>query len=411
MSANERNFHLKEVNHQELLQVLLSFFGHAEVKPQGYRYQRDGTDFFLDIQLDPAGKIVEINPSKEFPSQELTKLGSKIKEVLIDNQSPGISQIVAFSSERVEGYFRYKDLFQIIPVPDTAPKPEVLVADHPFLLQFSYTSCPDIAIDSTRWSKKSTVYIRLLNLFSNVPFTLGSRYIRFSWTLDTKDPNNPTSEWRQEGYVYRGLSGKMDKYTSIEKLQPIKQIPYQKYYSELPAISSRPLKFPDNLENSFDLAFGLNEQDWKRFFMACSWYYQAQAIWRESNSSSFVALVSAIECLIDKPERCLDCGQTITEGIEKCDHCGQPRYRVTKKFREFLEKYVPFLEERFSKERKLLYEVRSKLSHGLNLLVRDLEPWYIIMDVRAEEQDTLQRNLYFITRTAIYNWLWNRGKG
>lgn len=410
MSTKERNFHLMEVNHKELLQIMLIFFGRAESKPKGYRYQKDGTDYFLEVQLDRTGKIVKISPSKAFPSEELSNIESKIKETLINNQVPGIGQIVAFSSEKVEGYFRYKDLFQIIPIPDIAPKPEVMVADHPFLLQFSYIACPNMTIDSMRRSEKSTVYINLLNLFSNVRITSGSRYARFSWIMNTEDPNNWTSEWRQEGYTYKGFSGKIDQYTPIDKFPLIKQILHQKYYLGLPVITSRPLKFPDNLEKSFDLALSLNGQDWEKFFMACSWYYQTEAIWGESNSSSFLALVNAIECLTEKPEKCPECGQTITEGIERCNSCSQPKYRVTKKFKKFLEKYVPFLEKRFSKEKKLLYEVRSKLSHGLNLLIRDLEPWYFMMNIQAEEQYDLQRNLNFITRTAIYNWLWNRGK-
>lgn len=302
----------------------------------------------------------------------------------------------------------------MIPIPDIAPKPEVMVAFHPFLLQFSYISCPYTSIDDMRRSEKSTVYIRLLNLFSNVRINSGSRYARFSWIMNTDDPNNLTSEWRREGYIYKGFSRKIDQYTPIDKFQLIKQIPHQEYYNyyyfRLPILTSKPLKFPDNLEESFDLALSLNRQDWKKFFMACSWYYQAEAIERESSSSSFIALVNAIECLTEKPERCTECGQTITEGIEKCKFCSQLKYRVTKKFKEFLEKYVPFLEKQFPKEKKLLYEVRSKLSHGLNLLIRDLNPWYFIMSVQIEEQDDLQRNLNFITRTAIYNWLRNRGK-
>jgi len=399
MSVNKDNFHLKEVNHQDLFQVLLSFFGQSKgIKPRGYRYQKNGVDFFLDVQLDKAGKIARINPSKGFPSEELSKIESKIKETLINNQNLGIAQVVGFSSERVEGYFRYKDSFQIIPVPDNAPKPEVLVADHPFLLQFSYISCPDITIDNIHRSHKSNVYIRLLNLFSNSLISLGSRYARFSWTMDTKDPNNWTSEWRQEGYTYKGFSGKIDEYIPVENFQPIKRIPYRDYYSRPPAISLGPLEFPDNLEKSFDLAFSLNSQEWKRFFMACSWYYQSIDIWQESNSSAFIALVNAIECLIDKPKK----------ELEKCECCGQPKYNVTKKFKEFLKNYTPFLEKEFPKEKELIYNVRSKLSHGLDLLMRDLEPWYFIQNIRAEEQDILQRNLYFITRIAIYNWLWNR---
>lgn len=90
MSKKERIFHIREVNHQELLQILLSFFGNTESKPKGYRYQIDGTDFFLEVQLDPTGKIVKIRPSKAFPGEELSKIGTKIKEILINNQIPGI---------------------------------------------------------------------------------------------------------------------------------------------------------------------------------------------------------------------------------------------------------------------------------------------------------------------------------
>lgn len=416
MGTKEKIFHLSEVNHQELLEILASFFGRAESKPKGYRYQKDGTDYFLEVQLDATGKIVKISPSKAFPGEELSNIESKIKETLINNQSPGIGQIIAFSTKKVEGYFRYKDLFQIIPVPDIAPKPGgVLVAFHPFLLQFSYIYCTNTWVDTMRRFKNSMVYIRLLNLFSNVRITSGTRYARFFWIMNTDDRNNLTSEWKREGYIYKGLSGNIDQYTPIDKFQLIKQIPHQEYYNyydhfRLPILTSKPLKFPDNLEESFDLALSLNSQDWEKFFMACSWYYQAEAIERESSSSSFIALVNAIECLTEKPERCPECGQTITEGIEKCKFCSQPKYRVTKKFKNFLEKYVPFLEKRFPKERKLLYEIRSKLSHGLNLLLRDLNPWYFGMSIQIEEQDDLQRRLNFITRTAIYNWLRNREK-
>ncbi|GAG59669.1 unnamed protein product, partial [marine sediment metagenome] len=177
--------------------------------------------------------------------------------------------------------------------------------------------------------------------------------------MNTDDPNNLTSGWEREGYIYKGFSGKIDQYTPIDKFQLIKQIPHQKsynyYYFRLPTLTSEPLKFPDNLEESFDLALSLNMQDWKKFFMACSWYYQAESIERESSSSSFIVLVNAIECLTEKPDRCPECDQTITEGIEKCKFCSQPKYRVTKKFKEFLEKYVPFLEKQFPKEKKLLY--------------------------------------------------------
>jgi hypothetical protein len=393
----EHNFHLKEINHQELLMALLSFFGHCEgIGPRGYRYKKDSVDFFLDVQLDKAGKIAKINPSNGFPCGELNKIENKIKEILIDNQILKIGEKVGFAPQRLEGCFRYKDLFQIIPVPDAAPNPpKMMLEGHPFLLQFSYTSCPNMLINLARQKEKSTIYVMLLNLFSNVGITLGPRYARFFWTVCEREPNNVTSEWKCEGYSYKSFPRKTDEYTPIDNFSPIRRVPYENYYKPLAKISNL-LDFPDNLEKSFDLAFSLNPEDWKKIFTACSWYYQATDIWKESNSSAFIALVSAIECLIDKPKK------------EVCKYCGQQKYGVTKGFKEFLKKYTPSFERQFPREKELIYKVRSSLSHGLDMLMRDIEPWYFATNVRAEEQDTLQRNLSFIARTAIYNWLWNR---
>ena len=341
------------------------------------------------------GNITKINPSKGFPDRELNRIESKIKEILIDNQNPKVGEKVVFAPQRIEGYFRYKDLFQIIPVPATAPKPKVMVADHPSVFQFSYISCPDMMTELARQNEKLTIYIRLLNLFLNVGITSGSRYTRFFWAIEG-EPNNFTSEWKQEGYIYKSYPRKKDKYTAIEDFQPVRCIHYKDYYSRPSFITSNPLEFPDNLENSFNLALNLNSTNWKKFFMACSWYYQARNFCNESDSSGFLALVNAIECLVDE------------ERIETCESCGQPKYSLTKRFKKFLKKYVPFSQKQFPKEIMLIYGIRSELSHGIDLLMRDLQPWHFAVNTRAEEQDNLRRNLFFITRIAIYNWLWDR---
>lgn len=404
MSLEDR-FHLKEVNHQELLLVLLSFFGECMGTEKGYRYP-ENEKVFLDVQLDnKSGKVIQVNPSKEFPCEEIDKIETRIKEGLIDNQIHQIYESVGFSGERVEGYFRYKfqdKEFQVIPVPDTAPKPKVLMADHPFLLQFSYIFSPDPYVNSARRQQKLSIYIRLLNLLSNSGITLG--HMRSFWAICDKDRRNLTSEWKESGYICERFPRKSDEYTPVDNFLPIRRVSYKDYYSYSrswpSAISSGHLEFPDNLEESFDQAFGLSSEDWQRFFMACSWYYQSTNIQQESFSSAFMALINAIECLIDKPEK-----------EERCSCCGQLKYSVAKRFNEFLKKHVPFLETAFPEEEKLIYKVRSKLTHGHDLLIQDLEPWAFILNTKADRQeDILQRKLCFITRTAIYSWLWSRGK-
>jgi hypothetical protein len=61
--------------------------------------------------------------------------------------------------------------------------------------------------------------------------------------------------------------------------------------------------------------------------------------------------------------------------------------------------------DKFPKEKKTIYHFRSLLAHGSELLQEDLEPWNFMMEAKANEQRTLQYNLFSIVGVAIYNWL------
>jgi hypothetical protein len=116
-----------------------------------------------------------------------------------------------------------------------------------------------------------------------------------------------------------------------------------------------------------------------------------------------MALITALECLTEKSATCPECSSPIKDEIETCDKCGEPKYRLARNFKEFLERYVPSIDE-YPTEKKLMYKVRSQLTHGLSLLNRDLEPGTWISS-RQQEEDELHQNVRFITLVAIYNWL------
>lgn len=400
-------FFLDKVDHQELMDVLLTYFKSASTFDGGNRCRLSGTAHFLEVYVDKKGTINKVVSSKRFPIKNLEEIRSLIFNTLISNQKRAVGQIIGFCDEKVEGTFRYKDLFQIVPVPKIAPQPQVSVADHPFRLQFSYNSSSHSMTDSKRRTEKATVYVRLLNLLSKRRITFDSGFVEFNWVMETKNPKKWTAEWRQGGYTYKGLSGRTKRYSYLKRFRPIALVPSKKYYSERQVRGTGALQFPNNLSKSIDLAFSLDKKDWGQFYMACSWYSQAEDIWQRSNSSSFIAMVSAIECLIDKPEQCPECDQTITVALGKCSSCKKPIYRLTQNFKNFLRKYVSFIDQ-FPNEKKVLYDVRSKLSHGLDLFSRDLQPWNFMIDVKTQEEAALQRNLHFIVSTAIYKWLWAR---
>src|SRR5207248_11149297 len=143
-----------------------------------------------------------------------------------------------------------------------------------------------------------------------------------------------------------GLKGTLDDFSSVEGINPIDRVPNQTYYDKFPFRTLTPLTFPDNLEQSLDRAFVLDKPTWRKFFMACSWYAQYRHTWEESHSSAFIALVTALECLAQEKEVCRTCIQPPLENEEDiCSSCGQPRYRVTTHFKNFLKKYFPFIDQ------------------------------------------------------------------
>ena len=388
----KNKFYLSKVNHLELSQVLLSYFGQSDGDTRTQKYvKKDEPECFLEVLYDSYSRIVKITPSPKLNSERIKEISNMIKERLVKNQKPAIGQEVCYSvHKKVNGYFRYKDLFQIIPVPLFAPQPSFIAADFPFLLQFRYISCPDLMIDSIRKNRQFMEIISFLHFFSQGRLHGRSRYAEFSWVLKTDDPQNWTSEWKQLGYTYKGFSGKIDSFTPITNIPPIEREPYRNYYDWRKGGRLDSLTLPDNLEASLDRAFNLDEKERSKFFRACIWYYIAHTIWKISHSVSYLALITAAESLIRR----------IKEPI--CEECGRPIFQTTKEFNNFLRKYVPNINEMVEKYN--FFGIRSGLSHGGKLFKRDIDPMSFMSTISFEEE-MLQREMFGIAFTAIYNWL------
>lgn len=402
----DKYLHLDEVDLWELMNVLLYHFSRAQnPTPFITKYQREDSPHSLELRTKEDGQIEKVIFSDGFPREQLEQIDQKIKDSLLTTDHQ-IGADILFCRERITGYFRYKDLFQIIPVPDNAPMPEVGLRDYPFLLQFMYTKSNDVVIDYSRRREKAVIYTRLLNLLLNQRVRLLRNNAQAYWTLNvTESPTKMSSSYRQEGYTFEGFSFVPANFTVMSGEDEIEKVPFQEYYTSK-GVTFNPLKIPDDLERSLDYIFSLTPQDYDRFFRACTWYEKGQLIWEETPSSSFVAMVSAIEALIGEKTCCKSCGQDISESLLTCVKCKQSRYQSTKNFKEFIAKYVSDL-DLMPKEAALLYTMRSSLVHGAKLLQQDLRPWSF-MNPAHQNESQIQRNLFHITGIAIYKWLWSR---
>jgi len=51
-----------------------------------------------------------------------------------------VAQDIAIADHGVTGSYRYAEKFQILPMPNAAPKQHVLMGDHPLVLEVAYSS-------------------------------------------------------------------------------------------------------------------------------------------------------------------------------------------------------------------------------------------------------------------------------
>src|SRR5262249_36517836 len=145
---------------------------------------------------------------------------------------------------------------------------------------------------------------------------------------------------------------------------PLEKRGFLEYYSQPHRSAMDRLEVPDTLEASLDRIGALDEGERRQFAIALAWIEHSSHFGRTSTTAIYPALGIALEALL-----------AVSEPMP-CDACGQPRYAVTLRFREFLEAHVPGLEQH-REVREALYKTRSQVVHGQHLFRMDLEPWHV----------------------------------
>jgi len=383
------------VKHSELLTVLHSFFKFV-TNPLPGRARRFGDQnqgSYLDVHFNNDGTIQTING--KLSDADTKALVVQIRSTLVDNQEEDIGRTICFSLyEAVRGFYRYKDVFQIVPIPKDAPHASMILADHPFVLESKYVSCPDQMIDTNRHIEAAAQLARILNTFCNTAVSARSVYVRYFWGIF--DDKELSSRWTQEGYVYGGFPpGHREGFSSTEGIPPIRLFPAAEYYDELFFPRDHSLALPDEIDRYLDKVFSLTGSDANAFEIASIWFAQVKELWPRASSSALVAVVSGIEALLEK-------------NSEICRECGQLKFGINKKFKDFLKTYVPGVVEQFPEAFKAIYETRSQLAHGKLALMADRRRWNYLGDPLQQWEGRFQRNVYRITATALRNWVLSR---
>lgn len=342
---------------------------------------------------------------------------------------------IIFSDKPLNMWYRYKDIFQVIPAPDKAKKPPVIIGHYPLILELSYESdlrpkrgdlfwyrdvweheyfeelkkksnedqLNELLQKSGLWTesyRKSAIVDELnylLTLFTNHTFFLyRTKNPEFSWfaPMEKEFEDIKESLWGQQWYSIDGFDKKISEF-SIPVTKKADMIPIEKYYNPLNrayfAGSDNQIQFPDRLDELFDRYFSMEQDKKKVFFTSCYLYCKARELKNICGSLALIALVSAIETIMNYG----------VKSKEKCNECGAPRLQITKRFKDFIIEYGS---PNLKKIAGLLYKFRSKISHNGNLLSEDLyDIGFFVGDINKHE--LLVESAPEVTQVVILNWL------
>ena len=216
----------------------------------------------------------------------------------------------------MQGFWRgEKSGVQILPAHPEAPDTNIEVAQHPFILEFPIQGCTRVAIINHRRIRELKKLILLLNAILAGRTNLPARQQQYFWAW-TGSVERPECKWLNNFYWAR-LGDAVQEEPSPVAGQPAQVLEAEEYFSTVKGPDGLGLRVPSDLDEWICRYRQLPADRREEFDRAAFWLDMASREWDVSISSSFTALVSVIESLINERGR-----------------------GSTSRFHAFLEKYV-----------------------------------------------------------------------
>jgi hypothetical protein len=387
-------FHAAEVEEAELAHVLLSHFQTAtQINLRETTYPGHQTDYALKLTYGKKSELIQIAPGPRLSDRDVATIQRRVENELLTSTGTQVGREVFFAHMPVKGYFRYRDRFQIRPMPDGSPQPDSPDAEHPFLLEYQFpTSTSSMIQHMRRRVRARELHLVLAGLLEGSIRWLDGTF-RHHWVLL---PPPPEDEWmwktayRQEMYIWSQTDPDANNFSSTDHLPRLTEVDPQTYYTR--SGIGPDVMVPSSFETLLDRYYVLAKPDRERFLRACYWFQHSWIVHSYSRSASFTALMCAVEALI-LPET----------GAALCPTCRRPQNKgPTRLFAEFVDRFAPG--DSISKaDRRQFYKIRSRLSHGGGLLSSDME-WFRPLHRAAEEWGNSYA-AWHLVRTVLVNWL------
>ena len=369
-------------------------------------------------------KIVAIERGVAFDATEWDQISKEIEQSILVGP-PKVGREYSFSSYRVTGSWRGdRSGVQILPAPDDAPRASDEMADHPFILEFPIKATDCWPVTNHRRMREHRRLTLLLNVLLRGHTSLQSNRPAHFWASVPRDNDRCQLTWVQKvqkflfrlfgcpwttpctdhqiKWVQQFFFAKLGN-AVIDELSPpagkqLEEIESEEYYMT-GGHDGNPLRVPADLDQSICLYMQLSPMNRAKFDRATFWRDMASRQWTISASSSFGSLVSAVESLTNR-------GSTHRVYCNQCEADFQHEVpSATGQFRAILEKYSSG--EALNGQRNKMYDLRSRILHGSELMQLDQEYLYLGWDPLRLKEEELYNELWVLTRVALRNWLKN----
>ncbi|RZK45143.1 MAG: hypothetical protein EOO61_01100 [Hymenobacter sp.] len=325
---------------------------------------------------------------------------------------------LAFSLVPLKGQYSVEDCFQIYPCnyPDAPSSTEATT--YPLMLEYAFNDPfyglkpkPEELEEANESLKRQVDWgiclKRLLSSTTNYHFFDTACLTDGMWGIQSGllETESFTSTWVTEGYMSPYLLADLFKESNKPTARDEYEAPimkfinegseyYHNYYLTPSPQTKEEICLPECLPDVIKAYQNLNIDKKRLIDGVTQLICNGIEILGKMKSLSFLSFVSAIETLanLEYPEK-----------PNRCTACGQPQFKVSRKFRDFLLKYVSS-EPKYKKLFDKIYSQRSSIAHTGALLLGDAYlDWGNFED--REARHILQLQTMQFARLSLVNWL------
>jgi hypothetical protein len=393
----DARLHAAEISAWELRVILAAHFGRIQDLEDGaLAYLRDGQVALATKHTDD--RVISVQTGPALTENDLGALQSAVELGVLTAAGRKVRRHIVFAIVPVEGSWSFRDLVQLLPAPDDAPRPPGPMGQNPFVLEASFADSQHPLLASERGAAAVREAHLLLSAF--VPWIEGPSgwgHIELQWAIPVGRPVT-RSIWTQKVYTFEGFEYVAEGF-SAPGHRKLALVDERTLFARHGLMGGETLELPASLDSLFDHYYALDPVRRERVFRWAYWISHSALVSGLSISASYMAVIQAIEAL--RPNE---------DGGPACIACGRPTGpSATSKFISFMDRYAPPEDDQSETARRKLYRLRSALTHGGKLMEQDLHPGFgqFTLTWADERRATVQAAT--LARMAGINWLLSDG--